>query len=147
VSTIASFAVSELFYFGGQMLFHVAHLGLMATRALHCATARLASAVFALLLTTSVTYAQVPGSLDTTPFPGFASGNGLIVPLGVGTEGGKVPATTDTLICTRVMLCMTISALHGNFTFPANAARDQCGTNTSRDLRKYLIAQRGMSLL
>ncbi|TAG46747.1 MAG: hypothetical protein EAZ30_11940 [Betaproteobacteria bacterium] len=75
------------------MVFHVAHLGLMAKRALHRTTARFASAVSALLLTASFAYAQVPGSLDTTPFPGFASGNGVIPSFAVGTGDDKAYAT------------------------------------------------------
>jgi uncharacterized delta-60 repeat protein len=59
---------------------------------------------------------------------------------------GKVLATTDMLIGTRVALGMTGSAVLGGITFPANATRDQWGTNTPRDIRKYLVTQCGMSL-
>jgi uncharacterized delta-60 repeat protein len=60
---------------------------------------------------------------------------------------GKVLATTDMLIGTRVALGMTGNAVLGGIAFSANAARDQWGNNTSRDIRKYLITQCGMSLL
>ncbi|TAG03149.1 MAG: hypothetical protein EAZ43_07170 [Betaproteobacteria bacterium] len=59
---------------------------------------------------------------------------------------GKVLATTDMLIGTRIALGMTGSAVIGGITFPANATRDQWGTNTSRDIRKYLVSQCGMNL-
>ncbi|TAG03147.1 MAG: hypothetical protein EAZ43_07160 [Betaproteobacteria bacterium] len=75
------------------MVFHLARLSLMAKRALRRATTRLASTVFALLLTTPFSLAQVPGSLDTIPFPGFASGNGVIPSFAVGTGDDKAYAT------------------------------------------------------
>jgi uncharacterized delta-60 repeat protein len=59
---------------------------------------------------------------------------------------GKVLATTDMLIGTRVALGMAGSAVLGGINFPANATRDQWGTNTSRDIRKYLISQCGMTI-
>jgi uncharacterized delta-60 repeat protein len=60
---------------------------------------------------------------------------------------GRVLATTDMLIGTRVALGITGSAVFSGITFPSNATRDQWGTNTSRDIRKYLVSQCGMSLL
>jgi uncharacterized delta-60 repeat protein len=59
---------------------------------------------------------------------------------------GKVLATTDSLIHTRIALGITGNAVTGGITFPANATRDEWGTNTSRDLRKYLITQCGLNL-
>lgn len=59
---------------------------------------------------------------------------------------GSITATVDSLIHARVALGMTGSAVIGGISFPANATRDQWGTNTSRDIRRYLIAQCGMSL-
>ncbi len=40
-------------------------------------------------LIASLASAQVPGSLDTTPFPGFASGNGVIPALPIGTGADR----------------------------------------------------------
>jgi len=59
---------------------------------------------------------------------------------------GKTTATIDGLIATRAMLGLTGSAVIGGISFPANAARDQWGTNSSRDIRKYLVSQCGMSI-
>jgi uncharacterized delta-60 repeat protein len=74
------------------MLFHVAHRNRWAKRSLRSSATHLASAVLALLLTASFSLAQVPGSLDTTPFPGFASGNGVIPAFAVGTDDDKAYA-------------------------------------------------------
>ncbi len=41
---------------------------------------------------TTFVAAQVPGSLDTTPFPGFASGNGVIPSFAVGTGDDRAYA-------------------------------------------------------
>jgi uncharacterized delta-60 repeat protein len=60
---------------------------------------------------------------------------------------GKTTATIDGLIATRVMLGLTGSAVIGGIGFPANASRNEWGTNTVRDIRKYLVSQCGMSLL
>jgi uncharacterized delta-60 repeat protein len=59
---------------------------------------------------------------------------------------GRVLATTDMLIGSRVALGMSGSAVINGITFAANAARDEWGTNSSRDIRKYLITQCGMSV-
>lgn len=59
---------------------------------------------------------------------------------------GKVLATTDMLIGTRVALGVTGAAVLNGINFPPNATRDQWGTNTSRDIRKYLVSQCGMSI-
>ncbi len=59
---------------------------------------------------------------------------------------GKVLATTDMLIATRVALGVTGNAVIGGVAFPANAARDEWGTNTVRDIRKFLTTQCGMTL-
>jgi uncharacterized delta-60 repeat protein len=59
---------------------------------------------------------------------------------------GKVLVTTDMLIGTRVALGMTGSAVINGITFAAHAVRDEWGTNTSRDIRKHLITQCGMSI-
>jgi uncharacterized delta-60 repeat protein len=59
---------------------------------------------------------------------------------------GKVLATTDMLIGTRVALGMTGSAVINGITFAAHAMRDEWGSNTPRDLRKYLITQCGLRL-
>ena len=59
---------------------------------------------------------------------------------------GRVLATTDMLIGTRIALGMTGVAVINGITFAANAARDEWGTNSSRDIRKYLVTQCGMSL-
>jgi len=59
---------------------------------------------------------------------------------------GRVLATTDMLIGTRVALGVTGAAVINGITFAANAARDEWGTNGSRDIRKYLVTQCGMSL-
>jgi uncharacterized delta-60 repeat protein len=59
---------------------------------------------------------------------------------------GRTTATIDGLIATRVMLGLTGSAVIGGISFPANASRDEWGTNTSRDIRKYLITQCGLNL-
>jgi uncharacterized delta-60 repeat protein len=59
---------------------------------------------------------------------------------------GSVTASVDSIIHARIALGMTGAAVIGGINFPANATRDQWGTNTSRDIRKYLIAQCGMSV-
>jgi uncharacterized delta-60 repeat protein len=59
---------------------------------------------------------------------------------------GKTTATIDGLIATRVMLGLTGSAVIGGIGFPPNATRDQWGTNSSRDIRKYLVGQCAMSI-
>ncbi len=59
---------------------------------------------------------------------------------------GRVLATIDMLIGTRVALGVTGSAVIGGISFPATATRDQWGTNTSRDIRKYLVSRCGMSI-
>ena len=60
---------------------------------------------------------------------------------------GKTTATIDGLIATRVMLGLTGSAVIGGIAFPASATRDQWGTNSSRDIRKFLVSQCGMNVL
>jgi uncharacterized delta-60 repeat protein len=59
---------------------------------------------------------------------------------------GKITATIDGLIATRVMLGLTGNAVIGSISFPANATRKQWGSNTSSDIRKYLVTQCGMAL-
>jgi uncharacterized delta-60 repeat protein len=59
---------------------------------------------------------------------------------------GKVLATTDMLIATRVALGVTGNAVLGGVTFSATATRDEWGTNTVRDIRKFLTTQCGMVL-
>lgn len=59
---------------------------------------------------------------------------------------GKVLATTDMLIATRVALGVAGNAAIGGVAFPANATRDEWGTNTTRDIRKFLTTQCGMVL-
>lgn len=59
---------------------------------------------------------------------------------------GKVLATTDMLIATRVALGVAGNAAIGGVAFPANAMRDEWGTNTTRDIRKFLTTQCGMAL-
>lgn len=59
---------------------------------------------------------------------------------------GSVTATIDSLIHARIALGLTGNAVIGGMSFPANAARDEWGTNSSRDIRKYLITQCGMSI-
>lgn len=59
---------------------------------------------------------------------------------------GKVLATTDMLIATRVALGVTGNAVLGGVTFSATATRDEWGTNTARDIRKFLTTQCGMVL-
>jgi uncharacterized delta-60 repeat protein len=59
---------------------------------------------------------------------------------------GSITATVDSLIHARIALGITGTAVLGGITFPANAVRDQWGTNTSRDIRKYLVSQCGMSI-
>jgi uncharacterized delta-60 repeat protein len=59
---------------------------------------------------------------------------------------GRVLATTDMLIGSRVALGMSGSAVINGITFAANAARNEWGTNSSRDIRKYLVSQCGMSI-
>jgi uncharacterized delta-60 repeat protein len=94
----------------------------------------------------------VAGSCGTSPNRNFCLARYLGGPYGarncsLDIDGdGKTTATIDGLIATRVMLGMTGSAAIGGISFPANATRDQWGTNTARDIRKYLIAQCGMAL-
>lgn len=59
---------------------------------------------------------------------------------------GSVLATTDMLIGTRVALGITGGAVIGGINFPVGATRDQWGSNTSRDIRKFLLTQCGMVL-
>lgn len=59
---------------------------------------------------------------------------------------GRMTATIDALIMTRVMLGMTGSAVIAGITFPANAVRSVWGGNGSNDIRKYLITQCGLVL-
>ena len=59
---------------------------------------------------------------------------------------GKVLATTDMLIATRIALGVTGNAVLGGVTFSATATRDEWGTNTARDIRKFLTTQCGMVL-
>ncbi len=50
------------------------------------------SALICACFATTFVAAQVPGSLDTTPFPGFASGNGVISAFPVGTGDDRANA-------------------------------------------------------
>jgi uncharacterized delta-60 repeat protein len=54
---------------------------------------------------------------------------------------GRMTATVDALINTRVMLGLTGSAVTGGITFPANATR-----NSWSEIRTYLVSQCGMTL-
>jgi uncharacterized delta-60 repeat protein len=54
---------------------------------------------------------------------------------------GKMTATVDALINTRVMLGLTGSAVTGGITFPANATR-----NSWSEIRTYLVTQCGMTI-
>jgi uncharacterized delta-60 repeat protein len=54
---------------------------------------------------------------------------------------GKMTATVDALINTRVMLGLTGSAVTGGITFPANATR-----NSWSEIRTYLVTQCGMAI-
>jgi uncharacterized delta-60 repeat protein len=95
----------------------------------------------------------VAGSCGESPFRDFCVARYEGGPFGarncsLDIDGdGKVLATTDMLIGTRVALGVTGGAVIGGITFPANATRDEWGTNTSRDIRKHLITQCGMNLL
>lgn len=59
---------------------------------------------------------------------------------------GRVLATTDMLITTRVALGVTGPAVIAGVSFAASAARDEWGTNSTRDIRRFLITQCGMTL-
>lgn len=59
---------------------------------------------------------------------------------------GNTTATIDGLIATRVMLGVTGSAVIAGINFPANAIRDEWGTQTTRDIRRFLVTQCGMQL-
>jgi uncharacterized delta-60 repeat protein len=54
---------------------------------------------------------------------------------------GRMTATVDALINTRVMLGLTGSAVTGGITFPANATR-----NSWSEIRTYLVSQCGMMI-
>lgn len=54
---------------------------------------------------------------------------------------GKVLATTDSLIHTRIALGITGSAVIGGITFPANATR-----NSWSEIRTFLVSQCGMMI-
>jgi uncharacterized delta-60 repeat protein len=54
---------------------------------------------------------------------------------------GRMTATVDALINTRVMLGLTGSAVTGGITFPANATR-----NSWSEIRDYLVSQCGMAI-
>jgi uncharacterized delta-60 repeat protein len=54
---------------------------------------------------------------------------------------GRMTATVDALINTRVMLGLTGSAVIGGITFPANATR-----NSWSEIRTYLVSQCGMTI-
>ncbi len=54
---------------------------------------------------------------------------------------GRMTATIDALIATRVMLGLTGSAVTGGIVFPANAAR-----NSWSEIRDYLVSQCGMTI-
>lgn len=57
---------------------------------------------------------------------------------------GKTLATVDGLIAARVMLGLTGNAVTSGISFATHAARDEWGTNSARDIRKYLVSQCGM---
>jgi uncharacterized delta-60 repeat protein len=57
---------------------------------------------------------------------------------------GKTLATVDGLIAARVMLGLTGNAVTNGISFALHAARDEWGTHSARDIRKYLITQCGM---
>ena len=59
---------------------------------------------------------------------------------------GRVLATTDSLIHARIALGITGGAVIGGINFPVGATRDQWGSNTSRDIRKFLLTHCGMVL-
>lgn len=94
----------------------------------------------------------VAGSCGASPFRDFCIARYEGGPFGarqcsLDIDGdGRVLATTDMLIGTRVALGVTGSAVIGGISFSATATRDEWGTNTSRDLRKYLVSQCGMSI-
>jgi uncharacterized delta-60 repeat protein len=54
---------------------------------------------------------------------------------------GRMTATIDALITTRVMLGLTGSAVTGSITFPANATR-----NSWSEIRTFLVTQCGMTI-
>jgi hypothetical protein len=59
---------------------------------------------------------------------------------------GRVLASVDGLVATRVMLGVTGSAVTGGINFPANAIRNEWGTHSTRDIRTFLVTQCGMQL-
>jgi uncharacterized delta-60 repeat protein len=59
---------------------------------------------------------------------------------------GRMTATVDGLILTRVMLGLRGSAVLGGITFPSEAIRKVWGGGAPNDVRQYLVTQCGMNL-
>jgi uncharacterized delta-60 repeat protein len=59
---------------------------------------------------------------------------------------GRMTATVDGLILTRVMLGLRGSAVLGGITFPSEAIRKVWGGGAPNDIRQFLVTQCGMNL-